>query len=268
MKFRLVPALAIVNVPEPRLTEPAPASPTTVPLKPFRSSVPVAVSTALARIAVSLPAVSVPALTVIGPRKPELVPVRINRPLPALVKVWATPSSARLLPSVVSAVLFTVRVLLALLRVKLLFRSVSAVEPLIVRFAFNAMGFSIMRGPPVALIVEAALTVTVPVPTGPEVMIPPEETVSTPRVTVPAVREVPPEYVFTADNVKLPVPAFVRSKLPVMGADTTDVLAPVSKIRELPSVRLFACVPAIVKMPAVPESVTPAMVIGSVKVTV
>src|SRR5262249_54512895 len=47
-----------------------------------------------------------------------------------------------------------------------------------------------------------------------------------------------------------------------------DVLAPVSKVTELPRVRLFGEVPTMVKTPALPLTVTPPMVIGWVKVTV
>jgi len=128
-----------------------------------------------------------------GPRKLEFVPDKMSLPVPALVKVCAVPSSVRLLPRVVSAVLLTVRVRFAPLIAKVLFAKVSAEEPPMVRLAFSAKGYSMVRAPPEALTVEAALTVTAPVPSGPEVITPPEETVSTPRLTVPALRVVPPE---------------------------------------------------------------------------
>ena len=70
---------------------------------------------------------------------------------------------------------------------------VSVIDPAIVRFAFSVIGFSTERALPVAEMVAAALIVMGPVPNGPAVMTPPDETVSTPSVVVPAIKVVPPE---------------------------------------------------------------------------
>src|SRR5437868_5191230 len=121
-------------------------------------------------------------------------------------------------------------------------------EPVNVKFAFQLCELfveSVTLEPDVLSIVPTAEMVKVPVPKAEALLM----------FNVPALRVVPPEYVFAPESVRVPTPAFVRLKpLPPIAPPTISVLvAPLVVIWRL-AVRVTAPVPRFrLFVPAVPS---------------
>ena len=290
------PPFAIVRAPPPKVTAPVPRFRALLPVKvrvtapvlakvmgllpAFVMAAPEVLSMVLAAVTVKVPAVapsalallmfSVPADRVTPPVRPVLLPERVNRPAPALVRV---PLPVMAPP--------TVRVLAAveLVMVRLLFIVTAPVprfrllEPVKVKFPSQTCGLFAVRVIALGallLIVVPSLMVKVPVPSAVALLM----------YRVPWLSWTPPERpLLTPSRVRIPGPNLVRPAVPVMlleilprpvpvvATKTTASEEPKASVPEVITEFAAESAPAFKMMPAVPPEPLTVVVPLLVRVT-